>query len=49
MSVIHRATLPPSKAVDEKAFHPHLRSTRIPCERWGSVESSTIHSTYYHY
>jgi hypothetical protein len=49
MSVIHRASDVASEAVDGKAFHPHLRSTRIPCERWRSVESSTIHSTYYHY
>jgi hypothetical protein len=49
MSVIHKAGGRASEAVDEKALHPQLRSTRIAHRRWGSVDSSTIHSTYYYY
>jgi hypothetical protein len=49
MSVIHTTAETAGEAVDVNALHPHPRSTRIAGRSWGSVESSTIHSTYYHY
>jgi hypothetical protein len=49
MSVIHTVAAVATEAVDGKALHPHLRSTRIARRSWGSTDSSTIHSTYYHY
>ncbi len=49
MSVIHMRVGGTSEAVEENALHPQLRSTRIARRRWGSVDSSTIHSAYYYY
>ena len=49
MSVIHKIADRRIEGVEEKATHPHPGSTRIARRSWGSTDSSTIHSTYYHY